>query len=134
MESLLKLMMAFAVIVGMGVFSTSAYATADGEAWGQIGGGESRADRGQGQLFSALEDTTENLAGDMKNVIFGGSAIGALALGVLAFFGRFQWVWFFGLIGGLVLIAGINLGVQYLTGDKDALGQAQNADRVRGDN
>lgn len=132
MDTLLKLMMAFSVIIGMGMLSSGAYATgaAGGNGtWGAIGGGTDRASRGQGELFLAMEDTTENLAADMKNVIFGGSAIGALALGVLAFFGRFQWVWFFGLIGGLVLIAGINLGVEYLTGDDDAIGESQNKAR-----
>jgi hypothetical protein len=39
-----------------------------------------------------------------------------VALGALAFFGRFQWGWFFGLIGGLALIGLYNVAAENLAG------------------
>jgi hypothetical protein len=39
-----------------------------------------------------------------------------VALGALAFFGRFQWGWFFGLIGGLALIGLYNVAATNLAG------------------
>jgi hypothetical protein len=51
-----------------------------------------------------------------RNIVYGVGGIGAIGLGALAFFGRFQWAWFWALIGGLSLIALVDLGITTLTG------------------
>jgi type IV secretory pathway VirB2 component (pilin) len=45
-----------------------------------------------------------------------------MGLGIMAFFGRFQWNWFFMLVGGLILVAGAAAGIDYLTGQNIASG------------
>lgn len=40
-----------------------------------------------------------------KKIVYIIGGIGALALGVLAFFGRFKWTTFFALVGGIFVIA-----------------------------
>jgi hypothetical protein len=34
----------------------------------------------------------------------------------MAMLGRFQWRWFFAIVGGLLILAGLNQGLQYITG------------------
>ena len=51
-----------------------------------------------------------------SGVVLGVGGLGAIALGALAMFGRFQWQWLMALIGGLVTIAGVGTAIQYLTG------------------
>lgn len=54
-------------------------------------------------------DNVKNVSADIfvkvKDVIYIIGGLSALGLGVLAFFGRFQWQWFWGLLGGLAIIA-----------------------------
>ena len=76
---------------------------------------------GGGQL-SANNITTEvsGVVGDATNasrtISYGIGGLGAVALGALAFFGRFQWGWFFGLIGGLAMIGLYNVAASNLAG------------------
>ena len=76
---------------------------------------------GNGSM-SANNITTEvsGVVGDAtqasRTISYGIGGLGAVALGALAFFGRFQWGWFFGLIGGLALIGLYNVAVQSLAG------------------
>jgi hypothetical protein len=51
-----------------------------------------------------------------RPIAYGIGGLGAVALGALAFFGRFQWGWFFGLVGGLAMIGLYNVAVNNLAG------------------
>ncbi|MFM7622392.1 MAG: hypothetical protein ACKO57_05410 [Alphaproteobacteria bacterium] len=79
---------------------------------------------GTGQL-QAKNITTEvsGVVGDAtsasRTISYGIGGLGAVALGALAFFGRFQWGWFFGLVGGLAMIGLYNVAVNNLTGGGD---------------
>jgi hypothetical protein len=76
------------------------------------GGGEDIT----GQLETYVVDT----ASTSRAVAYGAGGLGAIALGALAFFGRFQWGWFFGLVGGLVMITLYNVGVKSIAGDGES--------------
>ena len=75
-----------------------------------------------GGSLSGTEITTqvEGVVGDATSasrpIAYGIGGLGAVALGALAFFGRFQWGWFFGLVGGLALIGLYNVAVTNLAG------------------
>lgn len=76
---------------------------------------------GNGALSgNAITTEVSGVVGDAtqasRTISYGIGGLGAVALGALAFFGRFQWGWFFGLIGGLALIGLYNLAVQNLAG------------------
>jgi hypothetical protein len=67
-----------------------------------------------------MTDQVSVVVGDATNasrtISYGIGGLGAVALGALAFFGRFQWGWFFGLIGGLALIGLYNVAATNLAG------------------
>jgi hypothetical protein len=67
-----------------------------------------------------MTDEVSGLVGDAtdasRKISYGIGGLGAVALGALAFFGRFQWGWFFGLIGGLALIGLYNVAATNLAG------------------
>jgi hypothetical protein len=67
-----------------------------------------------------MTDEISGVVGDATNasrtISYGIGGLGAVALGALAFFGRFQWGWFFGLIGGLALIGLYNVAASNLAG------------------
>jgi hypothetical protein len=69
---------------------------------------------------SPLTQEVEGVVGDATSasrpIAYGIGGLGAVALGALAFFGRFQWGWFFGLVGGLALIGLYNVAVGSLGG------------------
>jgi hypothetical protein len=77
---------------------------------------------GSGQKLSGTEITKQvsGVVGDAteasRKISYGIGGLGAVALGALAFFGRFQWGWFFGLIGGLALIGLYNVAATNLAG------------------
>ena len=71
------------------------------------------------QVPKAVGSFATDMSKQSKKVAYGVGGLGAVALGALAFFGRFQWGWFFGLIGGLVLITLYGVGVQSITNDTD---------------
>ena len=111
MKTLLKTFFGLAVLIGLG-FSTG-YTTSQAHAQGfvDLGNGTSNI-----QGFQVGEKLAKNTSAYAQKIVFGIAGLGAIALGALAFFGRFTWSWFFGLIGGLVLISGVNFGIQYITG------------------
>ena len=69
---------------------------------------------------SPLTQEVEGVVGDATSasrpIAYGIGGLGAVALGALAFFGRFQWGWFFGLVGGLAMIGLYNVAVNNLAG------------------
>lgn len=74
-----------------------------------------------GQLSGTqLTEEVSGVVGDAtqasRTISYGIGGLGAVALGALAFFGRFQWGWFFGLVGGLALIGLYNVAVQNIAG------------------
>ncbi len=75
---------------------------------------------------SPITDEVSGVVGDAtkasRTISYGIGGLGAVALGALAFFGRFQWGWFFGLVGGLALIGLYNLAVENLAGGGTNLG------------
>ena len=71
------------------------------------------------KITGVLNTYVADTASTSRTVAYGAGGLGAVALGALAFFGRFQWGWFFGLIGGLVLITLYNVGVQSVAGDSE---------------
>ncbi len=55
--------------------------------------------------FKTLCDRVDTAWNTGRKIVYIMGGIGALSLGVLAFFGRFQWSRFFALLGGLFIIA-----------------------------
>jgi hypothetical protein len=78
---------------------------------GNLAGGVAEA-----EFFKQTANILDNTLSNAELLTYGMGGLGAIGLGVMAFFGKFQWTWFFGLVGGLVLIAGVVLGIQYVTG------------------
>lgn len=115
MKNILKTLMGLAIVVGLSLsFSHKSYAQANGDYFNDIQDGTSN-----GKLFTVGESLAKKTVGRAQQVVYGIGGLGAIALGALAFFGRFTWSWFFGLVGGLVLIAGMQLGIGYITGSGD---------------
>jgi hypothetical protein len=122
MKQILRWLCAIAVVVMLGGVTDNALAQKfSSQGIGGSGG------TGAGNLFSNTEELADNTVGRMQQVVYGVGGLGAIALGALAFFGRFQWSWFFGLIGGLGLIAGLQQGIQYFTGEQDVLASTKNS-------
>jgi hypothetical protein len=108
-----KILNTFAILFfAFFLFSPEASAQ-DKVTWGWPGG-EARL------KGSPITDEVSGVVGDAtsasRTISYGIGGLGAVALGALAFFGRFQWGWFFGLIGGLALIGLYNVAVQNLAG------------------
>ena len=121
MKQVLRWLVAVAVVVTLAGVADGAFAqkfTSQG-----IGGS---GGTGAGDLFKNTEELADNTVGRTQQVVYGLGGLGAIALGALAFFGRFQWSWFFGLIGGLAMIAGLQQGIQYFTGDDQVLASTKN--------
>jgi hypothetical protein len=72
--------------------------------------------RGDAELFTHSRTLAYGTANRAIQVAYGLAGLGVLGLGTLAILGRFQWRWFFAVVGGLVIIAGLNGGVRYITG------------------
>ena len=121
MKALIKTFFGLAVLIGLG-FSTG-YSTSQANAQfiDLSNGASNNTGFVQGE---AIAKRTSQYA---QRIVFGIAGLGAVALGALAFFGRFTWSWFFGLIGGLVLISGVNYGIQYMAG-----GQSLNTQSIGG--
>ena len=121
MQQLLKtLLMAF-IVMGVGLTPADAVSSRD---WNDFGTNATDANFGTRvqNLTAPAESLVDNTARQGRFVVYGVGGLGAIALGTLAFFGRFQWGWFFGLIGGLVLIAAANVGIEAITGADNVLG------------
>ncbi len=115
------------LLIGLLLISTDSVMAQAFETNG-IGGAD--ASGGGGEIFKATEALVDNTAIDLKNVLYGGAAIGSLGLAVMAFVGRWSWVWFYGIIGGLLVIAGAQLGIEYMTGEQGVIDNRGNIDSV----
>lgn len=122
MKQVLRWLMAIAVVVTLGGVADEAFAQKFSS--GGIGGSTGA---GAGSLFGNAETLADNTVGRTQQVVYGLGGLGAIALGALAFFGRFQWSWFFGLVGGLALIAGVQQGLEYFTGESSVLASTKNS-------
>jgi len=52
-----------------------------------------------------------------KKISYGLGGLGVVGMSALAFFGRFNWNWLWGLMGGLMLVGLYGTGVTAFTGD-----------------
>ena len=105
----------YAYAAGLMAMAAIAVAFNSGEAFaslrGDLAGGVAQA-----EFFTQTATILDNTLSNAELLTYGMGGLGAIGLGVMAFFGKFQWTWFFGLVGGLVLIAGVVLGIEYVTG------------------
>ncbi len=116
MGAFFKAFFGLAVLIGLG-FSTGYTASqAHAQAFIDLSNGSGATDG-----FVKGANLARKTSAYAQKVVFGVAGLGAIALGALAFFGRFTWSWFFGLIGGLVLITGVNYGIQYMSGGSTSL-------------
>ena len=69
------------------------------------------------QVIGKMENFVDESAVSGKKVAYGLGGLGAVAMSALAFFGRFNWSWMWGLMGGLMLVGLYGTGVTAFTGD-----------------
>jgi len=67
-------------------------------------------------LFDNSTLLAANTANNTRQVTYGLAGLGIIGLGVMAMLCRFQWRWVFAVVGGLLVLAGLNQGLQYITG------------------
>lgn len=67
-----------------------------------------------GALFTNMTNKACEVFTNARRLFYIGSGIGLVAMAVLAAFGRFQWKWFFSLLGGVVVIAAFTQIMQFL--------------------
>ncbi len=96
------------VVVGMVLFSMEALAVPQ---FAHIKDGTS-----DDKIFVNAEGLVDNSVKRTSYISFGIGGLGAIGLGALAFFGRFNWGWMMALIGGLLVITASQLGIGYITG------------------
>jgi hypothetical protein len=104
----IKILVIFALVL-------TTYAVETKQAHAQVGL-VGKVNNNNNKLFVDAENLVENAASFTQRIIYAVGFFGALALGTLAFFGKFNWTWLIGLIGGLVLIAIFDLGLDFVTG------------------
>ncbi len=103
-----QLLTVFSILsLGFIMFSHTASAADVGWGTGKLSGKEITT-----KVSGVVGDATDA----SRKISYGIGGLGAVALGALAFFGRFQWGWFFGLIGGLALIGLYNVAATNLAG------------------
>jgi type IV secretory pathway VirB2 component (pilin) len=103
----LRILCSLAILFSLFTFVPDSFA----ELKGKLGGGVGTSD-----LFKNSGKLVDNTLSNTEAITYGIAALGIIGLGIMAFFGRFQWSWFFTLIAGLVLVAGAAAGIQYITG------------------
>ena len=69
----------------------------------------------QDEVFSKTAGRLNEGFRQARNIVYVIGGLGAIGLGVGAFFGRFRWGWFFSLLGGLAVIALIIEGILFVT-------------------
>jgi hypothetical protein len=79
--------------------------------------GPSATFRSPSAVVGKMENFVDESAVSGKKVSYGLGGLGAVAMSALAFFGRFNWSWMWGLMGGLMLIGLYGTGVTAFTGD-----------------
>ncbi len=68
-------------------------------------------------VFNKVEDKMESGFDQTRRIIYIIGGLGAIGLGIGAFFGKFKWGWFFSLLGGLAVIALIIEGINFIVTD-----------------
>ncbi len=68
-------------------------------------------------LFDDVKGKQDALFGDAQALIFAASGMAIIGLGVLSFFGRFNWSWFAAIVGGLFIVNMALLIVEALGGE-----------------
>jgi hypothetical protein len=84
-----------------------------GAAWPTEAGAFKSPDKVIGKMETFVDDS----AVSGKKVAYGLGGLGAVAMSALAFFGRFNWNWLWGLMGGLMLVGLYGTGVTAFTGE-----------------
>jgi hypothetical protein len=69
------------------------------------------------KVIGKMETFVDDSAVSGKKVAYGLGGLGTVALSALAFFGRFNWNWLWGLMGGLMLVGLYGTGVTAFTGE-----------------
>jgi len=77
---------------------------------------------GTGDIFQTLQQKGAQTFTNVRNISFIVGAFGLVAIGVMAYFGRFNWKHFAALIGGLVIISGAASAIRYVTGQDNSSG------------
>jgi type IV secretory pathway VirB2 component (pilin) len=74
-----------------------------------------------GDSLIETETLADRTARQGQYIIYGIGGVAILGLASMAMMGRFSWNWFFAVTGGLLLIASVNFGLQYISGEGDLL-------------
>jgi hypothetical protein len=69
------------------------------------------------KVIVKMENFVDESAVSGKKISYGLGGLGAVGMSALAFFGRFNWNWLWGLMGGLMLVGLYGTGVTAFTGD-----------------
>jgi type IV secretory pathway VirB2 component (pilin) len=77
-----------------------------------------------GDIFQTLQNKGAQTFTNVRNISFIVGAFGLIAIGVMAYFGRFNWKHFAALIGGLVIISGASAAIKYITGQDNSSGSS----------
>jgi type IV secretory pathway VirB2 component (pilin) len=71
------------------------------------------------QSTAALYDDANQFVTDSfistERIVYGIAGLGLMAVGAMAYFGRFQWGWVMATMGGLAVIAGVGTLIEYVT-------------------
>lgn len=68
-------------------------------------------------VVGKMETFVDETAVSGKKISYGLGGLGAVALSAMAFFGRFNWNWLWGLMGGLMVVGLYGTGVTAFTGE-----------------
>ena len=69
------------------------------------------------KVIGKMETFVDESADSGRKISYGLGGLGVVAMSALAFFGRFNWNWLWGLMGGLMLVGLYGTGVTAFTGD-----------------
>jgi hypothetical protein len=100
------------IVILAGLLLCGHATTADAAGWPTTTGSFKSPD----QVIGKMETFVDDGAMSSRNVVYGLGGLGAVGLGTLALFGRFNWTWLFSLFGGLSLVTLYNVGLQSFTG------------------
>ena len=69
------------------------------------------------QVIGKMETFVDESADSGRKISYGLGGLGVVAMSAFAFFGRFNWNWLWGLMGGLMLVGLYGTGVTAFTGE-----------------
>ena len=69
-----------------------------------------------GSSVANAEAIADRTAKQGQYIVYALGGLGVMGLAAMAMMGRFSWNWFFALVGGLMLVAGVSQGITYMTG------------------